>query len=134
MLYPTGDLPIDQVREKLRETRMYECLGGPHVELGSMLDGYEWDWTVLRKSAPRTDEEWIGQLKKKGFRVLSGVQGEHPELPNLHDLNDLEHAGFGDFISPTHYYQRSDSPSGTRFYLEISRTQNPDERHGGENA
>ena len=116
-----GDMDTNQARDTLRKIRPYECPGGgltPHQELGDMLSGYDWDFTPFEDEAPMTDADYIDRLQGVGYTVLSGRRGNHPELPNLHDIPGLRHAGFGDFEDDSHYYERADSPTGTRFYIQ----------------
>lgn len=120
-----GDLDTEQIRQALRDRRPYECPGGgvsPHMELGDMLSGYEWSFESFEADAPMSDEEFLKTLRARHDGVLCGVYGKFPEVPNLHDLKDLEHMGFGDFADQQFNYHRIDSPLGTRFYLREERS------------
>lgn len=128
--FAIGDLSIEEARSAMETTQGYECPGGPHVELGRMYDGYDWDFTVFEKPSTPTDEEWIDYLHSRGHRVLSGTAGRYETLPNLHDLRDLKHLGFGDFASAHHVYIRVDSPRGSRFYIETPQRDRIDESFG----
>lgn len=121
--FALNGLDVDEFKQRVEKVNSYECPGGPHMELGNLLRGYDWDWTIRERTAPPSDEQWIAQLATTGYRVLCGMAGKHTELPNLHDLKGLEHMGFGDFASPSNYYERRDSPTGMRFYLEIPKTE-----------
>jgi len=58
-----------------------------------MLSGYDWDFTAFEDEAPMTDTEYVERLLGEGHTVLSGQRGNHPELPNLHDIPGLRHVG-----------------------------------------
>lgn len=128
--FAIGGMTLEEVKARLGKRRGYECPGGPHMELGLMMDGYEWDFTVVEKPAPPTDEEWVDRLGQSGYRVLCGDRGRYPEFTNLHGLGDLRHVGFGSFESDTYRYERRDSPSGTRYYLEIPKQPEGDPEGG----
>jgi len=58
-----GDLTVEEVKEKLAARRGYECPGF-HVELGAMLEGYDWDFTPFEAEPVMTDEQWVEKLRK----------------------------------------------------------------------
>lgn len=117
---------MDMVKERLAVIRGYEC-PGQHVELGILLDGYEWDWTPF--SAPETpsDEEYGRSLMEqygmdRVYYLGDEAVGRALGIKNLITVPGLAHLGFGDFGDAEHYYVRHDSPCfTTRFYIQQRR-------------
>ena len=115
-----GDASIDEVKDYLARRDGYECPGF-HVELGSMLEGYDWDFTPFEAEPVMSDEDWVKHLQDQGMTVIDGGQKKVPGLKDIHSVPDLRHVGFGFFESKSHKYDRYDSPRGTRFYVEIPK-------------
>jgi hypothetical protein len=117
-----GDLTLDQFKERLAARVGYEC-PGRHCELSPMIGDFEWDWTPFEVPTPRTDEQYLEELRAiypdcRIFILGSEMQG----VPHLTQLKDLRHIGFGEFDSETHSYARFDSPRGSRrFYVEFQK-------------
>lgn len=116
----------DEIKAKLAQAQPYEC-PGQHMELGRMLDGYDWDWTPIEAPEPPTDEEYGRDLIQKYgadrvFYLGDDALGSALGIKNLNILRDLEHLGFGEFGNSQHVYVRHDSPCHTtRFYVQERR-------------
>lgn len=66
----------------------------------------------------KTDEEHVKDLQAKGLTVIDGGSETVKGLTSIHDLaKNLKHLGFGYFMDDKYYYDRADSPKGTRFYI-----------------
>lgn len=109
-----------------------EC-PGYHTELGGWKRLWKLDDAIHRAydcgegeepDPVVSDEEHVKRLLEQGDEVVDGGLYTVPELSlsSIHEYSDLEHAGFGDFTSPTHLFLRCDSPRGTRFYTRQPRT------------
>lgn len=118
------DRPAEELRAAIAERQGYEC-PGQHVELGRLLDGYDWNWVPVEADEPPTDAAYGHELLTKypGRLYYLGSQelGTELGIPSLHDLKDLEHVGFGDFANHEWYFLRQDSPRGARFYVQLPR-------------
>lgn len=112
-----------------RESR--EC-PGRHVELSGWRAIWSLDGAIHRaydlgegeaETPVPTDREHVERLQALGAEVIDGGCNTVPELGlrGIHAFKDLEHIGFGEFASPTHAFERCDSPRGTRFYRLVPR-------------
>lgn len=117
---------VEKLKDQLLRSQPYEC-PGQHMELGNMLDDYEWAWTPFTAPEPPTDEEYGRSLIEKHgpdrvYYLGDDAIGKLLGIKNLNTLRDLEHLGFGDFGNAEHHYVRHDSPSHTtRFYIQERR-------------
>ena len=122
-----GDMTKDEaiaMGRKLDNTSR-EC-PGHHVELGGWWSLWQIDDAIRRaydldegkESKPAvSDQEYLEHLLGEGKVIYDGGSNRVPELelPSIHDLNNLQHLGFGNFRNDTHTLVRCDS-RGTRFY------------------
>lgn len=125
----TGGTPRAKVEEVLRTRMGWHC-PGMHVELGSMLDYVEIDWTERTGDDPESEES-IGKryVEEKGidnvFYLGDAAKIQALIAMGMKNLNDcgesLDHCGMGFFASATHNYDRYDTPRGFRFYLKIAK-------------
>jgi hypothetical protein len=122
---PVGEHAIPDLQELLGVLQGFEC-PGQHVEFGTALEQYEWDWDPVEREAPPTDEHFGRMLIAQHgcanvLHMGKDTLGEALGIRRLQSIAGLEHMGFGDFADATHYYVRRDSPLGTRFYVRSER-------------
>lgn len=65
----------------------------------------------------KTDEEHVKELQEKGLTVIDGGQQTVKGLLSIHSVKGIRHLGYGYFADDKYYYDRADSPKGTRFYI-----------------
>lgn len=122
--YPMNGHTVEALQAELSSSEGYEC-PGRHVELGSLFDGYVWDFTPVTEPEPASDEEYGKALvvrygRERVFHLGQDKLGASLGIRSLHELKGLEHLGSGEFIHPaeSRLYQRFDSPRGARFYVQ----------------
>lgn len=123
-----GTQTREQVEATLQIRKSFEC-PGRHVELGSMADYYEVDWSTIADAVKvETPEEFgrkiIAQYGAENVFYLGGPELAALGIRDLRDVyKDLHHMGFGEFSNADFYFARNDAPGmGARFYVRSKRT------------
>lgn len=68
--FDIGDYTKEEVIKMLGQRNTFEC-HGHHVELSSPLNYLEFDWGSIAEQHVPTDAEWLAQMKRDGYNLIS---------------------------------------------------------------
>jgi hypothetical protein len=60
----------EQIIDILSKRDSFEC-PGHHVEMSSPLNYWDIDWNSVQEQHVPTDKEWLSDMKKKGYKLIS---------------------------------------------------------------
>jgi hypothetical protein len=129
-----GDMSKEEAQTNFRklDDSPRQC-PGHHVEFGGWYQLWNLEDALHRaydlgetvELDVQSDEDFVRELLSDGRTILDGgcKKLEHLKLPSIHDQQNLNHIGFGNFTNDTHVFTRCDSPIGTRFYERVEKQQ-----------
>jgi hypothetical protein len=68
--YDIGNHTKEEIIEILKKQDTFSC-PGHHFELGSPLRYVDIDWNSVQEQHVPTDKEWLSDMKKKGYKLIS---------------------------------------------------------------
>jgi hypothetical protein len=111
--YDIGNHTKEEIIEILKEQDTFNC-PGHHVELGSPLRYVEIDWNSVKEQHVPTDKEWLSDMKKKGYKLISTdeLRGDYNVTGFSMGICVAVRKSDGEKV----YLDFTQSPSGKRYY------------------